>query len=419
MADTYVKVAGVWNTTKEIYTKVSGLWKPVNTIWENNGGTWRIVFGGNTGTIAFTTAGAFTFTVPTGVTSLSVSYPTTSGITTTALSVTAGQVLSGNIGNYGSGSTFSTITAPAYTADVATLSAVIDSELGINYGVSTGSFAVYVETNHGTLAKSHTSTPVSATTLVGNIQAILTNNLYPGSTYPTNVASQPTVANGYIASVYAVHTPNGEGTISYTVTLQQQVPFVISYNRFQGYTTAGTYSFTVPTGVYSLVSAMAVGAGGGGGGSVFSGDGHGAANGGSGGYTSGSNIAVTPGETLTITVGAGGTGVGSGTGGTGGTSTIARGATVLYTATGGVGGNGVFGDNAPAAGGAGGSPSGVAGSYNASWMVIRNTPGQGYNGAGQNGTGYGNGGLGGNCNGGAALGGTGLVGGAGAVTLTW
>lgn len=183
------------------------------------------------------------------------------------------------------------------------------------------------------------------------------------------------------------------------------------------YTTAGSYSFTVPAGVYNLTSALLSGAGGGGGGSVFSGDSHGAANGGSGGYYSGQTIAVTPGETLTINVGAGGAGATSNnTGATGGTTSLLRGATVLYSATGGTGGGGTFGDNQPFQGGCfGGTPSGVAGSFNASWMANRNTPGQGYNGVGQNGTGYGNGGLGGN----AGFGNVSTAGGTGAVTFSW
>jgi hypothetical protein len=187
----------------------------------------------------------------------------------------------------------------------------------------------------------------------------------------------------------------------------------------QSYLASGAYSFVVPAGVTSLTATI-VGGGGGGGGSVFSGDGHGAANGGSGGKYQGITIAVTPGETLTLNVGAGGTGATSNnTGGTGQKSNVLRDFTVLFLATGGGGGAGVFGDNVPSFGGAAGFPSGVAGANNATWMVNRNTAGQGFFGLGQNGTGYGNGGLGGNSVGGAALGGTGLVGGTGAVIFSW
>lgn len=198
----------------------------------------------------------------------------------------------------------------------------------------------------------------------------------------------------------------------------------------QSYTTAGTYSFVVPNGIYSLTSTI-VGGGGGGGGFYGNGDNHAGGGGGSGGFYSGQAIAVTPGETLTVVVGAGGlaasvefNGVfkctGNGTTGmyyngtAGGNTTVSRGATVLYTATGGGPGLGAgpgdnYGLSAP---GAGGSPNGVAGTAG---QTQRNSypaaPG------GSNGTGYGSGGNGNGqtptpwiCPG---------VGGTGAVVFSW
>lgn len=190
----------------------------------------------------------------------------------------------------------------------------------------------------------------------------------------------------------------------------------------QTYSTAGTYSFVVPNGIYSLTMPLLVAGGGGGGGSVFAGDGHGAANGGAGGFYSSQTIVVTPGETLTVVVGAGGVGVATGAGtqgGRGGTTSISRSATMLFEATGGYGGNGVTGDNvpnntSPANGSAGGSPSGVAGSYQAAWMVNRNDNRQGLDGKGENGTTYGTGGLGE-----SAFGIASTNGGTGYVSLSW
>lgn len=237
------------------------------------------------------------------------------------------------------------------------------------------------------------------------LYAVVNNNVY-------KVAGDGTytllgTVNGDINTCYFTQSSpvpaNSTNTISGNLTL----------------TVAGTVDWTVPTGV-TLIYATIVGAGGGGGGSVFSGDGHGAANGGSGGYYKEQPIIVSPSEVLTFTVGAGGAGNASyGTGSTGGASSIKRGTTVVYSATGGTGGAGVFGDNAPAFGGTGGLPNGVNGSNSASWMVNRNTPGQGYAGKGQNITGYGSGGLGGNSVGGAALGGTGLVGSTGAIIINY
>jgi hypothetical protein len=104
------------------------------------------------------------------------------------------------------------------------------------------------------------------------------------------------------------------------------------------FTTAGSFTFTVPIGTTSI-SAVVVGAGGGGAGADTR-PGEGMTGGGGGALCYGT-IPVTPGESLTITVGAGGNGGSSGgnPGSQGGTSSIGRGATSLITATGGNGGN--------------------------------------------------------------------------------
>jgi hypothetical protein len=206
---------------------------------------------------------------------------------------------------------------------------------------------------------------------------------------------------------------NGDGTYSSVGTLNGNVNLcyftqsspvpVSSTNTVSGnltLTVPGTVDWTVPTGV-TLIYATVVGAGGGGGSSTLSGDAHGGANGGSGGYYQTQPIIVSPTEVLTFTVGSGGA---AGTnitvhGSDGGSSIIARAGTPVFTATGGNGGKGCVGDNAPLSGGLGGTPGGVDGSYQASWMVNRNTPGKGYDGKGKNPTGYGDGGLGGNYSG--------------------
>ena len=131
------------------------------------------------------------------------------------------------------------------------------------------------------------------------------------------------------------------------------------------YTTAGTNSYTVPSGVYS-VTVKAWGAGGGGGAGAVGVSG---AAGGGGGYVS-STITTTPGETLTIGVGGGGgggqrggAGGGQGGGGGGGYSGVTRSSTPLLIAAGGAGGGGGFNSSTANSGpgGAGGGTSGLAG----------------------------------------------------------
>jgi hypothetical protein len=130
--------------------------------------------------------------------------------------------------------------------------------------------------------------------------------------------------NGYInssgiSSIYALAVEYTQGT-----------------SGANSYTTAGTYSFTVPSGITSI-SVVAVGGGGGGSSSTTSASGI-SGGGGGGGALHHHTISVTPGEILTIGVGAGGLG------GTahktnnaqaGGESYVKRGSTYLIRAGGG------------------------------------------------------------------------------------
>jgi hypothetical protein len=130
------------------------------------------------------------------------------------------------------------------------------------------------------------------------------------------------------------------------------------------YSTAGTFSFNVPSGISSVtIKAWGAGGGGGGGGDDGAGD-----DGGGGGYVK-STLTVTSGETLTVTVGGGGSGgtgnstTGGDGGGGGGYSSVSRGATKLLVAGGGGGGGGGSGDNSfSSTGAAGGAGGGTAGS---------------------------------------------------------
>lgn len=139
------------------------------------------------------------------------------------------------------------------------------------------------------------------------------------------------------------------------------------------FTTAGSTTYNVPSGVTELVIKM-WGAGGGGGGASTDRDG---GDGGGGGYSA-TTITVTPLETLNVYVGgggSGGTGGSSGTnsgngGGGGGYSGVFRSTTPLIVAAGGGGGGGGNGDSGSTArqpgdiGGAGGGTTGVAGDGN-------------------------------------------------------
>ncbi|MBZ9939123.1 hypothetical protein LB518_22695 [Mesorhizobium sp. BR1-1-16] len=119
------------------------------------------------------------------------------------------------------------------------------------------------------------------------------------------------------------------------------------------YTSSGTTSFVVPTGIYRLKRIRVWGAGGGGGGSFNTG-GAGAGGGGAG-YAESVGVAVSPGQSISIVVGAGGL-AGTGTptaGGAGGTTSVGS----LISIPGGGGGTGAN-NIVGTSGGAGSSPTG-------------------------------------------------------------
>lgn len=99
------------------------------------------------------------------------------------------------------------------------------------------------------------------------------------------------------------------------------------------FTTTGSFSYTVPAGVYSLI-VKGWGAGGGGGYGASQGGGSG---GGSGGYFE-LEVDVTPGQVITGFIGAGGLAGFAGNNGLGGANTTVTVAGVTYTAIGGNGG---------------------------------------------------------------------------------
>jgi hypothetical protein len=145
------------------------------------------------------------------------------------------------------------------------------------------------------------------------------------------------------------------------------------------FTTPGTYSWTVPTGVFSI-SAVAVGGGGGGGPG-------GGGSGGGGALAYVNRISVTPGETLTVGVGTSGIGATSATGigstaSDGGNSYVKRGVLSLVESGGGKKGNNPNVDG-NGFGGAGGTV--IVGTGGSGGKGANVTPGDGMGGAGAGG----------------------------------
>lgn len=130
------------------------------------------------------------------------------------------------------------------------------------------------------------------------------------------------------------------------------IPMMFSGGMTAGqvaYTTAGTFSFVVPAGVYWLAAVVI--ASGGGGARGAAGDSNESPAGGGGALSYSNGIAVTPGETLTVVVAFGGSaGSSMSSGSAAADAGIKRGAAWLVMAKGGAGGNWASG-----IGGAGGA----------------------------------------------------------------
>lgn len=148
------------------------------------------------------------------------------------------------------------------------------------------------------------------------------------------------------------------------------------------YLAAGSYSFTVPSGIYSINVNACGGSGGGGaadGGTSFSG--YGGAGGGSN-LKGVETFSVTPGQTLSITVGAG-AGANTNLGTFGGTSSV-TGTGVSYSAVGGESGQNYVSNS-------GVSAWAGAGAYGANYATNTTsrtfTPGASFNGGSDGGRG--------------------------------
>lgn len=245
----------------------------------------------------------------------------------------------------------------ATVVDFQTVSVAFTAPVNVG-GAAVTSYTVY---SSGGQIATGSSSPISVTGLTAGTSytfTVVANNLYGAG--PASAASNAAVP----------------------VTASQQA-----------YTTAGSYSWVAPVGVFS-VSVVCVG-GGGGGGSYTNGTAIGGTGGGGGALAYSNNLAVVPGNSYTVIVGAGGTGGvdNSGNNATAGAnSTFTAGSTV--TGTGGAKGN--QSSYYPAGGGHRAQGGMGAGGYGTSPTSASETAGTGGGGgSGGDGTGGGAGGGGG------------------------
>lgn len=205
--------------------------------------------GGQSVTATYSTIGTTEFKVPAQITSLTVSYLTGTGLKTEIIPVVPNSVLPVTIGNYGEPSSIGDYSMPAFSKNVFQFSGNIDDLDDTNFSVATASGAsysgtgtsgqltagasaagvYYAETNeryHGDLTASISINTLPTGLLLNNFRAYVVS--YSGR-HGGDFLQQPTQANNYIA-IFRIYDPSGsEGSYNYTIGLQQQGYFTVTY----------------------------------------------------------------------------------------------------------------------------------------------------------------------------------------------
>lgn len=366
MPKLWVKDAGTWKQVKQLYVKDGGVWKSPTVGLINDAGIGKQFYPDTVPTVVYSTPGTRTYTIPNGVTSLRVSYPTPSGIVNSTLAVTPGEVLNVVTGDYNVASSVGALSIPAYsqvvynhtagnvddnlrqTFSVATTNAATASTTNTQNAASTTNlnvngifFSVDFENNQGDFGESITISTVPIATLVGTYRMVGTITSSRGQSGFSIGPTLPTAANSWRSQFNITESGFSNFLVLWNIRVEQQGwvqitplnPNVISYN------TPGDYTFTIPNGVTSItVSGCGGGAGGGGSDAGANYNGNGGAGGGSNIISQ--TITVTPGQVLSITVGAGGAGGGVYASGTAGVASTVSGTGVSFSAAGGGANNG-------------------------------------------------------------------------------
>lgn len=189
-----------------------------------------------------------TWTVPPGVFTVDITYPTPSGLVTKLQAVTPDSVISVKIGDFGDTSTFGTFTMPAYSTQVFRYRGNIDhlTSMDIQVVASPGKVLTTSGDNstqvaaataagltltytyegwHGDLSSTINMTPAADNTILSAVQVVAGGG---GRAQGPSVTAQPTSPN-YIMSGQIYDTAGGEGYYDINFTLQQRGYFTISY----------------------------------------------------------------------------------------------------------------------------------------------------------------------------------------------
>jgi hypothetical protein len=246
MADIQVYNNG-WVEPTQIKAYQNG-WQPVKGLWIYNNG-WQKLYPAS-GSQAFGTVGTGTFTVPNGIYSLNLSYPTTSsGIVSQSVVVYPGQSIDYTVGDYGADGAFGTISIPAFSiTTIESGYAGVDSTWHTQFSVATptairvefnGTVATttaqvadaggyWVESNianHGDLGASGVLNTVPNSVMLGNIQLVFGGDGPSGVSGPSYDAG----TDMWLADLEIDDPSYDQNPHNYSLTMQMQVPIILSW----------------------------------------------------------------------------------------------------------------------------------------------------------------------------------------------
>jgi hypothetical protein len=227
MAQVYVKQSGTIYEPKEIFIHANGVWNTIRETYIKTNGQWIQTYPQHSS--QFLNSGSGTFTVPAGAYYITVSYPTArDGFVSQGFSVTPGDGFAYSIADFGGSSTFGGITAPVFDTQVYSRSGNVDAVLVITASCAGAqSFQINAETNHGTLGKNVSLTPVAIDVCQGDLQVY--NTYYSGRGTISGGGTPYLSGDSYFFQVSIGDPQNSEGYHVDSWNLRQRVPFTVSW----------------------------------------------------------------------------------------------------------------------------------------------------------------------------------------------
>ena len=177
----------------------------------------------------YSTPGNFTFTVPPGITQITIYYQTLAGLSSNVISVTPGQTITGSIGSAGSAGSFGGISIPAYNTNIVSWSGGIDDRFGIEFGITSQSYLVYLATLGGGSGSYGYTTTVAAPA-DGVLEAYF--SAASGRNWGNSaIDQQPSAANAWKARCFIYDSSRGAAGYSFTLAVRKTVSLSIYYNK--------------------------------------------------------------------------------------------------------------------------------------------------------------------------------------------